>query len=173
MFADELLFQGDRFHVAIGSDEPSLQAPIRAAEEWGVSAARALRRYVETSPHAIAAFVAPVNIQAQSSKEIFVGRSFQSRSFQATVGPLSNWLPRPLSFGDPLDRESQGWLGNLVTPDLHRLHGDFEAWEHGSCRFPRSSPGRRYTYSALATTRPASNLLLSQDFVVVLLEVAD
>lgn len=172
-FAEELLFKGDRFHLELAKKPLDLMVPIRAAPEWEVPVVRSIRRYVETHEEPIAAFSAPINLQAMQDSEVLVRAAWQSRAFRALTGPLSNWLPCPLGFGYGSslvdDRE---WLRDLVRYRVELLSDEYvEHTTTGRCEFKKQAPGMRFSYQGVVLANPRSVNPLSSDVLVVLLEV--
>jgi hypothetical protein len=73
---------------------------------------------------------------------------------------------------DPQEIEHHSWLEPVVRDSATSVSTGFEKRVHaGYCDFRRVLPGQRFFYTSVSARRPATDALVGQDFVVVMLEL--
>lgn len=91
-FSAELLFGAGRFTKQADSYAPGLDVALLLANEYGVSAHAALRKYVEDSEHAVAVIALGRFPKPTGAVKHFTAQSFESQRFRNRYGTLNAML---------------------------------------------------------------------------------
>lgn len=91
-FSAELLFGAGRFTKQADSYAPGLEVALLLANEYGVSAHAALRKYVEDSEHAVAVIALGRFRKGSGAVKRFSSQSFESGRFRTKYGRLDAML---------------------------------------------------------------------------------
>lgn len=97
-FAGELLFGAGRFNEQADAEAPGIAVPLALANEYGTSAAAALRQYVEASDRPVALLAVSRFLtrfaDGESRLGFIPGQCVTSPSFVSKYGVLSDVVPR-------------------------------------------------------------------------------
>lgn len=122
LYARELLFQGDLFATRTASTSIDLHAPFELAADWETTIRDTVTRYVGTRTEPVGFFAADVTLQTALERAFYPTRFGESPSFYKRFGPVSNWLPRSLSFDyNPARRHANDWLMRIAELGLGEL----------------------------------------------------
>jgi hypothetical protein len=149
-FAQEILFQGNRFTDMAAKYPIDIRNPFRWAGDWQTTLRDTVGRYVTTNRAPIAFFAAEDTLNNWSEQSLTWRRSGESDSFARLVGPVRNWLPNPLRFGyDSNSRDDNRWIQHVASLGQDRIdqRRGFEYTE-GYFELSKSCPGQRFAYQA-------------------------
>ncbi|MBE0011674.1 ImmA/IrrE family metallo-endopeptidase [Arthrobacter sp. AET 35A] len=97
-FAAELLFGLDRFETEADAYAPSLGVPLQLSNRFGVSRHAALRRYAQTSRHAVALITMGRNlVGAQPGFPVILDQCETSAAFVEKYGALTALIGRRMT----------------------------------------------------------------------------